>query len=94
MTADQQPDPTARPAGLPETITRVDIVRRGAGAAEHFAQGWDVHLLDDGRTLRLIARGDQAQAEAARLSRNEALGRDLATIHRVHEKYEAQRRPR
>ena len=51
--------PSAPPAGhpIPPTVTRVVLVH-GDGFTEKWAQSWDVHVQDDGRTLKLFPKNE------------------------------------
>ena len=41
---------------IPTTITRVVVVER-SGVREYWADSWDIHIQDDGHTLKLFAKG-------------------------------------
>ena len=53
----EAPDSPLPPAGAsaPDTVTRVVLVHAG-GFTEKWAESWDVHVQDDGRTLKLFPR--------------------------------------
>lgn len=81
------PNPHFADRELPESITRVHVVGHDGTLLETFAAGWDVAVLDEGRTVKLFARGTPEQAERARRSRRQSLARDLATISAVAAKH-------
>jgi hypothetical protein len=60
---------------IPNTVTRVVIVAtNGLVAREHFAESFDIHVQDEGRTVKLVAKGDGGKA---RNDRTASLGRNL-----------------
>lgn len=74
---------------IPETVTRVVLVGgcRCGHPHEHWADEWDVSVQDDGKTLKLFAKGE---GEDVKQDRIESLGEtvkwlDLRTTnhHRV-----------
>jgi hypothetical protein len=44
---------------VPESVTRVVLVHPG-GFTEKWAESWDIHIQDDGRTLKLFPRNPAA----------------------------------
>lgn len=60
---------------IPSTVTRVVIVDDSSKIVQElFADSWDVLVQDDGRTVKLFARGSGAEAHT---KRNAALAVDL-----------------
>lgn len=62
---------------VPRKLTRVDVIAPGNGRREHWADTWDISVQDDGRTMKLFAKGDGA---AAQQERNDALAEDIQQI--------------
>lgn len=62
---------------IPETVTRVTVMKGGGIVSETFADQWQTVIQDDGRTLKLFSRGGGAEAQA---ERDAALGEDLVSI--------------
>ena len=61
---------------IPDTVSRIDVVSAsGRGASEFWADQWEAVLQDDGRTLKLFAKGRGVQA---REERDRALAEDFA----------------
>ena len=49
------------------SVTRVNVVTPGLGLVEEYWAGsWETHVLDEGRTLSLIGKGDGSAAKAQR----------------------------
>lgn len=61
-------------APVPETVTRVTVVKDSRVIAEVFAGSWRSFLQDDGRTVKLFGKGSGAKASA---ERGIALGEEL-----------------
>jgi hypothetical protein len=55
---------------IPETITRIDLVGgcRCGHPHEYWADEWEVSVQDDGKTLKLFAKGEGKQAQATRVA--------------------------
>lgn len=57
-----------------DSVTRVDIISSDGWRAEHWADSWELVVTDEGRTLKLFAKGDGDEAHD---ERNAALAEDL-----------------
>lgn len=63
--------------GVPDTATRVVVIKNSGIVTETFANQWRAYVQDDGRTVKLFGYGDGAEASAAR---GAALGAELAEL--------------
>lgn len=60
-------------------VTRVEIVLPGGlSGGEYWADSWDFHLQDDGRTLKAFAKGSGASAHT---TRSAELGAEIRKIN-------------
>jgi hypothetical protein len=48
--------PSAGRSNVPGTVTRVVLVHGDSGYTEKWAESWDIHVQDAGRTLKLFPR--------------------------------------
>lgn len=68
-------------------LTRIHILDANGISHEFFAEHWDLHHQDQGRTLKIIAAGTGGQAARAQRRRTNSLSQnltdDLAVIRRV-----------
>lgn len=60
-------------------VTRV-VVEKGGVFTEYWADSWDVHVQDGGRTVKLFARGDGV---AAAMTAGEAFGASVSEVATV-----------
>lgn len=69
--------PTKKAAQDMSEVTRVHIITE-LGRYEYWGDSWELELQDDGRTLKMWARGDGEKAKAERVR---ALGIDFTKGH-------------
>lgn len=51
-----------------QDVTRVVLITEDGEYPEYWADSWEVHIQDGGKTVKLIAKGNSAEAIAARNS--------------------------